>query len=151
MVDIELLEVPSETVAGVRAKVPMAQMTQFFGPAFEQVIHAVPEAGGRVSGPPFGWYHGVPTDVVDVSAGFPVAGDVHTPDGGVVIEERPGGRAVVAVHVGSYDTIEATYALVMSWMKEHGLEAREDMWEEYLSPPTGDPATWRTRIVMPVR
>ena len=71
MVDIELLEVPTETVAGVRAKVPVATMTQFFGPAFEQVIHAVPEAGGRVSGPPFGWYHGVPTDVVDVSAGVP--------------------------------------------------------------------------------
>ena len=69
-------------------------------------MHAVPEAGGQVSGPPFGWYHGVPTDVVDVSAGFPVAGDVHPTDGGVVVEERPGGRAVVAVHVGSYDTIE---------------------------------------------
>ena len=123
MVDIELLEVPSETVARVRAKVPMAQITDFFGPAFEQVMHAVPEAGGEVSGPPFGWYHGVPTDVVDVSAGFPVAGDVHLTD----------------------DTA------VMSWMKEHSLEAREDMWEEYLSPPTGDPSTWRTRIVMPVR
>ena len=77
----------------------------------------MPEAGGRVSGPPFGWYHGVPTDVVDVSAGFPVAGDVHTPEGDVVIEERPGGRAVVAVHVGPYDTIEDTYAVVMSWMQ----------------------------------
>jgi effector-binding domain-containing protein len=151
MVDIELLEVPTETVAEVRSKVPMTQMTEFFGPAFDRVMRAVPEAGGRVSGPPFGWYRGVPTDVVDVSAGFPVSGDVHVPDGGVVVEERPGGRAVVAVHVGPYDTIEVTYAAVMSWMKEHSLEAREDMWEEYLSPPTGDPSTWRTRIVMPVR
>ena len=151
MVDVELLEVPSETVARVRAKVPLPELPGFFGPAFEQVMHAVPEAGGRISGPPFGWYHGVPTDVVDVSAGFPVAGDVHVPDGGVVVEERPGGRAVVAMHVGPYDTVEATYAVAMSWMKEHGLEPREDMWEEYLTEPTGDPADWRTRIVMPVR
>ena len=76
---------------------------------------------------------------------------MHTPDGDVVVEERPGGRAVVAVHVGPYDTIEDTYAVVMSWMRQHSLEAREDMWEEYLTPPTGDPSTWRTRIVMPVR
>ena len=37
----------------------------------------VPEAGGGER-PPFGWYHGMPT-TVDVSAGFPVAGDVHGP------------------------------------------------------------------------
>lgn len=151
MVDVELVEVPSEIVARVRARVPVQDMTTFFGAAFEQVMRAVPEAGGTVSGPPFGWYHSMPTDAVDVSAGFPVAGDVHVPDGGVVVEERPGGRAAVAVHIGPYDTMEATYAEVSAWLAEHSLQPREDMWEEYLSEPTGDPATWRTRIVMPVR
>ncbi|HYN66263.1 MAG TPA: GyrI-like domain-containing protein [Ornithinibacter sp.] len=151
MVDVELVEVPSEIVARVRARVPVQDLTTFFGAAFEQVMRAVPEAGGTVSGPPFGWYHGMPTDAVDVSAGFPVAGDVHVPDGGVVVEERPGGRAVVAVHVGPYDTMEATYAVVSAWMDEHSVQPREDMWEEYLSEPTGDPSTWLTRIVMPLR
>ena len=151
MVDVELVEVPSEVVARVRARVPLQDMTTFFGAAFEQVMKAVPEAGGTISGPPFGWYHGMPTDTVAVSAGFPVAGDVHVPDGGVVVEERPGGRAAVTVHVGPYDTMEATYAVVSAWLAEHSLQAREDMWEEYLSEPTGDPSTWRTRIVMPLR
>lgn len=150
MVDVELVEVPSEVVARVRARVPLQDMTTFFGAAFEQVMSALPDAGGRVSGPPFGWYHGMPTDTVDVSAGFPVAGDVHVPDGGVVVEERPGGRAAVAVHVGPYDTIEGTYAVVSAWLAERSLHPREDMWEEYLSEPTGDPSTWRTRIVMPL-
>ena len=151
MVDVEVLDVPSETVARVRRRVPVEGMSEFFGPAFEQVMHAVPEAGGRVAGPPFGWYHGMPTDTVDVSAGFPVSGDVHVPDGGVVVEERPGGRAAVAVHVGDYDSLQETYAKVMAWMAEHSLEPRADMWEEYLSEPKGDPSTWRTRIVIPLR
>lgn len=151
MVEVELVEVPSETVARVRRKVPVQEMATFFGQAFEQVGRVVPEAGGVVSGPPFGWYHGMPTDTVDVSAGFPVRGDVHVPDGGVVVEERPGGRAAVATHVGPYDAIQGTYTDVMAWMGEQGLEPREDMWEEYLSEPTGDPATWRTRIVFPLR
>ena len=116
MVDVELVEVPSETVARVRRRVPVQGMAEFFTHAFEQVMHVLPEAGGRVSGPPFGWYHGMPTDTVDVSAGFPVAGDVHVPDGGVVVEERPGGRAAVAVHVGPYDTIQDTYGQVMAWI-----------------------------------
>lgn len=151
MVDVELVEVPPETVARVRRRVPVQEMSEFFGHAFEQVMSAVPEAGGRVSGPPFGWYHGMPTDTVDVSAGFPVAGDVHVPDGGVVVEERPGGRAAVAVHVGPYDTLQDTYGQVMAWIAGRSLEPREDMWEEYLSEPAGDPATWRTRVVVPVR
>ena len=151
MVDVELVEVPSETVARVRRKVPVEGMSEFFGQAFAQVGREVPEAGGRVSGPPFGWYHGMPTDTVDVSAGFPVAGDVHVPDGGVVVEERPGGRAAVAVHVGDYESLPRTYAEVMAWVAEHGLAPRADMWEEYLSEPAGDPAAWRTRVVVPVR
>lgn len=151
MVDVELVEVPSETVARVRRKIPVHEMPEFFGEAFEQVMKTVPEAGGAVSGPPFGWYHGKPADTVDVSAGFPVAGDVHAPDGGVVVEERPGGRAAVAVHVGPYDTLDDTYGQVMAWIAGRSLEPREDMWEEYLSEPAGDPATWRTRVVIPVR
>ena len=151
MVDVELVDVPSETVARVRHRVPVGELSEFFGTAFEQVMRAVPEAGGTVSGPPFGWYHGMPTDTVDVSAGFPVAGDLRVPDGGVVVEERPGGRAAVAVHVGPYDSIKDGYSQVMAWMTEHSLEPRDDMWEEYLSQPSSDPSTGRTRIVFPLR
>ncbi|MBP6525524.1 MAG: GyrI-like domain-containing protein [Dermatophilaceae bacterium] len=150
MVDIQLTDIPSETVALVRRVVPMGDLTTFFGEAFERVAGAVPEAGGAIAGPPFGWYHGMPGETVDVAAGFPVVGDVHTPDGGVVVTERPGGRAVVAVHVGPYDAMAVTYAEVQGWMAGRELTPRADMWEEYLSEPTGDPAGWRTRIVWPV-
>ena len=150
MVDIELTEVAAETVAMVRRVVPMGDLTTFLGEAFERVARMVPEAGGAIAGPPFGWYHGMPGETVDVAAGFPVAGDVHVPDGGVAVAERSGGREVVTVHVGPYDTMSATYAQVQAWLAEHGLTPRADMWEEYLSEPTGDPAQWRTRIVCPV-
>lgn len=150
MVEIELVDVPTETVAAMRDLVPVAELTGFFGKAFGQVAGAVPAAGGTISGPPFGWYHGMPAATVDVTAGFPVTGDLHTPDGGVLVQERPGGRAVVCVHVGPYDAVGETYAEVQAWMAERSLVPREDMWEEYLTPPEGDPATWRTRIVTPV-
>ena len=84
-------------------------------------------------------------------AGDPVAGDVHTPDGGVVLTERPGGRAFVAVHTGPYDGLATTYAEVEGYADEYGLGQREDCWEEYLTEPTGDPSTWRTRVVVPLR
>ena len=151
MVDVEVLDVPPVTVARVRRRIPLDGMQEFFGNAFEEVARAVPAAGGRISGPPFGWYHGMPTEVVDVSAGFPVAGEVHPPGWDVAVDERPGGRAAVAVHVGPYDELERTYGEVMSWLEEQALEPRDEMWEEYLSEPRGDPSTWRTRVVIPLR
>ena len=109
MVDIQLTEMPSETVALVRRVVPMEGLTTFFGEALERVAGAVPEAGGAIAGPAFGWYHGMPGETVDVAAGFPVSGDIYSPDGGVVVAERPGGQALVAMHVGSYDGLGQTW------------------------------------------
>ena len=43
MVDVELVEVPSETVARVRRRIPVEGMSEFFGHAFAQVGREVPE------------------------------------------------------------------------------------------------------------
>lgn len=150
MVDVELIEVPSEAVAMVRRLVPMEHLTTFFGEAFGRVAGAVTAGGSAISGPPFGWYHGMPGETVDVAAGFPVSGDVHAPDDGITVAERPGGRALVALHVGSYDGLAQTWAELERRAGTDGLARREDCWEEYLSDPTGDPSTWETRVVMPV-
>ena len=151
MVDVQLTTVPSETVAVVHRRVAVDRLPTFFAEAFTKVAEALVDAGGTISGPPFWWYHGMPGAEVEVSAGFPVAGDVHTPDGGVVVTERPGGRAFVAVHTGPYDGLATTYAEVEGYVDEYGLGQREDCWEEYLTEPTGDPSTWRTRVVVPLR
>ncbi len=150
MLDTELIEVPSETVAVVRSVVPMDGLTAFFGEAYGRVAGAVPAAGGSVAGPPFGWYHGMPGDTVDVAAGYPVAGDVHEPDGGVHVVERPGGQALVAVLAGSYDGLGAAWGELGRDAAVRGVQLRGDVWEEYLTEPHGDPSGWRTRLVMPL-
>lgn len=150
MSTFEIIEVPTTTVAVVRREVPLAEMTEFFGSAFEQVAQAVAAAQGAIVGPPFGWYHGLDTDPVDLSAGFPVSGVAGTPDAQVRVVRRPGGRVAVGMHVGPYDQLERTYRELESWLGEHGLSTGEEMWEEYLSLPEGDPATWQTRVVAPL-
>jgi effector-binding domain-containing protein len=151
MVDPQIVELPSETVAVVRSVVPMDALKAFFGEAYGRIAGAVPAAGGRLAGPPFAWYHGMPGDTVDVSAGFVVAGDVHEPDGGVHVVERPGGRALVAVHEGSYDGLGGTWAELASAAVARGWQGRDDFWEEYLTEPTGDDSALRTRLVLPLR
>ena len=148
MTQFSVEEVPATVVATIRRRVPVDDLPSFFQAAYGQLMAAVTQAGGSMGGPPFGWYHGVPTDLVDVSAGFPMAGDVHTPEGGVLIYERPAGRAVVGLHIGPYETLPSTYAALEKFAAEQGVVPFGEMWEEYLTEPSGDPSTWQTRVVL---
>jgi effector-binding domain-containing protein len=149
----EVIDVGAQRVAIVRRMVALDQLPSFYDEAYGALFEAVTSAGGTPTGAAFGWYHGGPSETVDVAAGFPVAGlDVGPLEGDVEVVDRPGGRAVAGLHVGPYDRLAETYGHVEQWIDEQGLQARDDMWEEYLTQPTPDtdPATLETRIVFPL-
>ena len=146
MPEFALEEVPATTVATMRRTIPVERLRTFVGVASDHVAAAVEDAGGR-TGPPFAWYHGMPDETVDVSAGVEVVGDVHPTEGGVSLVERPGGRAAVAVHTGSHESLAQTWRRLLGWLGEQGLSPGREGWEEYLTPPEGDPSRWRTRVV----
>lgn len=93
----------------------------------------------------------MPTDVVDVEAGFPASEPIE-PSGAVVPGVLPGGRVAEAIHVGSYDALQEAYAEVQRYFREQNLTPGDVMWESYLSDPGSepDPARWRTQICWPV-
>lgn len=139
------------TAAVVRETVPMGELTGFFDRAFRAVMEVAVAQEVAVTGPPFAAYHGMPGQSVDVSGGFPTATPV-TPAGGVTAMTLPGGRAVQLMHAGSYDTLEESYGLLMTWMEHRGLARAPLMWETYLTEPTpdGDPAANLTLITWPI-
>lgn len=148
----EIVELEPQEAIAVRGDVAIADLPAFFKRAFHEAAKAANASGVAIVGPPFSFYPEMPTQTaVAVEAGFPVSapaeghGDAHR----LVL---PGGRAVQAMHVGPYDTLERTYTVVRSWIAERGLQQAGGMWECYLSDPEveRDPATWRTRIVCPV-
>jgi effector-binding domain-containing protein len=151
MTEFEIVEVEPQQAAVIRAEVPMAELPSVFDRGFHAVMAAVAEQGLAVTGPPFGFYPSLPGDTVEVAVGFPVSGPV-APAGEVTGMELPGGRAVQAVHVGPYDTLERTYGELMAWVQGQGLRLATGMWESYLSDPAAepDPATWRTQITWPL-
>ena len=149
--DIERVQLEPKIVAGVKETVPMSELTDFFGRAFATTASALAQQGAFPAGAPIALYHGTPTTTVNVTAGFPVAQPV-TPDGGIVTTTLPGGPAVQAMHIGSYDNLEKTYSAVTGWLADQGLRPGSDMWEEYLVGPDSepDPSRWQTRIVWPL-
>lgn len=141
---------PQEAIV-VRGDVRIADLPSFFARAFHEAAEAADAAGVEVVGPPFAFYPEAPTETVAVEVGFPVSAPARA-RGNAHPFVLPGGRAVQAVHIGPYDTMEKTYTELRAWMAQHGLEPAVGMWECYLSDPQveRDPATWRTRIVWPL-
>jgi effector-binding domain-containing protein len=148
---IRLVQRTEQPTAVVREKVPMNGLPEFFGRAYGAVMAAAQQQGVQLAGPPFGRYLGMPTDTVDVEAGFPVSAPF-TASAGVVAGTLPACRAFEATHTGPYDTLTTTYDAIQARMKEEGFRPADSMWEYYLSDPATepDPATWKTLVVWPV-
>ena len=136
--------------AVVRETVPMSALTEFFGRAFAAAMAAAAAQGRHIVGPPFGVYFGMPTDTVDVAAGFPVDAPIAAADG-VTPYRLPGGDAVELLHHGPYDAMSESYDRLLAWMGEHELTAAQVMWESYLNEPQAEhPQATRTLLTWPV-
>ena len=146
-----MIKTSEQPTAVLRERVPMANLTEFFGRAFGAVRAAAQAQHASPTGPPFALYHGMPTDTVDVEAGFPVTPGFSAA-GDVISGLLPGADAFEAVHKGPYDTLERTYALILERMSAEGMTPSDTMWEFYLSDPERepDPGKWQTRVVWPV-
>ncbi|MET1153791.1 GyrI-like domain-containing protein [Arthrobacter sp.] len=151
--EIKSTQLQEQPTVVLHETVPMNELREFFGRAYQSVMGATEQQHVQVAGPPFAMYRGKPTDVVDVEAGFPVAAPFPGgEEGGVTAGSLPAGRAFEAMHVGPYETLPETYRAIMGKMQAEGLTPGSAMWEYYLSDPGAepDPAAWKTLIVWPV-
>lgn len=146
----EIVTLEPRPVALLRETVAMSELTDYFTRAFTTVAGTVARQGAAIIGPPVGVYYGMPTETVDVGAGFPTDRPV-SPTDGVTAEVLPGGRVAQIMHAGSYDEMESTYGRLTEWLAAQGLAPGPVMWESYLTEydPAAPDAT-RTLIDWPI-
>lgn len=146
----EIVTLQPSPAALMRETVRLDALAPFFERAFTTVAGTVGRQGGTLTGAPIAVYYGMPSETVDVGAGFPTAGPI-TPDAGVVAETLPGGRAVQLLHEGPYEQLESTYGRLMGWLAGEQLTPGPVMWECYLNEPDpAAPEATRTLIVWPL-
>lgn len=146
-----MVHCPEQPTAALRESVAMDALTEFFSRAFATVAAEPQKQNVQLAGPPFALYRGMPTQTVDVEAGFSISGefsDTKTVVGGAL----PDTDAFEAIHPGPYDTLDRTYTAIREGMKSAGRTPSDTMWEFYLNGPSTepDPLKWQTRIVWPV-
>lgn len=144
----EIVQLERKRAAVMHVVGQPAEIPRLLGEAFEATMQQVSISGGQVVGPPFARYGGFGPQI-DAEVGFPYAGALVETDR-VHDVELPGGRAVLATHVGPYADIGAAWARIQAWIGEQGLEPASAPWESYLTGPD-DPGQPVTQIVFPVR
>jgi effector-binding domain-containing protein len=113
----EIVTLTRMTVALLRETVRMNAMTEYFDRAFRTFGAVIGICCAPITGPPLGVYYGMPTDTIDVGAGFPTGRLAPAADG-VTGETLSGGRAARILHVGSYDALQQTYSRLGTWVTE---------------------------------
>lgn len=138
-------------LAAIRTTIAIEEITALFDRAFHTVMTAIQHQGVHPVGPPVGVYYGMPSETVDLAAGFPVSAAI-LPDGDVRPVELPGGRVAEMLHRGTYDSMAASYQRLEDWMRAEGLTAAPMVWETYLTEPSpgGDPDATLTLITWPL-
>lgn len=149
--EISLIDVEERPTVGVRRTVRMAELSEFLSEAFDVVAAEVGRTGARLAGAPYARYRGMPSEVVDVEAGFPLT-EPWRHGGDLVAGSLPAARVIEAVHHGGYEELRGAYTAIEAWAVEHRVGTQDDMWELYEAGPQSDPdpQTWRTRIVWPI-
>ncbi len=117
---------------------------------------ALGAAGVAPIGPPFTRYHDeefTPTDI-DVEVAIPVmptvTDPVDTPSGRtLVVADIPGGEMAVVLHEGPFETLDASYTAIGTWIAESGYHIAGAPQEAYLREPT-DEAPPLTEIRFPI-
>jgi effector-binding domain-containing protein len=142
---IQVSERREEPAAVVRGHVAVADLPDFLGGAFGEVMAQLGTQQLAAAGPPFARYR--PRDGgFDVEAGFPSTGPVSAA-GRVVSGVLPGGAVATTVHRGDYGELGQTYSEIEKWLPAHGYTRTGTPWESYLDGP--DVPEPRTQVSFP--
>jgi effector-binding domain-containing protein len=147
---IELTQLRAQSTASVRETVRRDDLTDALGRMYQEVSAALARQGVPAGGPRFARYHSF-GETMDLEAGMHVSVPIR-PEGKVVPGSLPAGPAARTVHVGSYETLEDTYAAIAAWQERGGRSPSGGPWEVYLTDPSSepDPARWRTEVLWPL-
>jgi len=143
----QVVELEPRRAAAVRIAAPAAQLPTLLPKAFEETMAQIAASGAQLAGPPFARYLGFGVEV-EADVGFPYTGTLERSER-VRDVRLPGGRAVLATHVGAYDEIASAWAAIKAWIDERELEPTSAPWESYLTGPD-DPGLPVTQIVFPI-
>jgi effector-binding domain-containing protein len=146
-----ILNTTAQATAVIRLTIPMKDMVTHMDPAVQELLKVLREQGITITGAMFSYHFRRPTETFDFEVGFPVDREVR-PSGRVKPSSLPARRVARTVYSGPYEGLASGWGELGGWMREQGVSAAEDLWEQYqVGPEKGSDATkWRTELTSPL-
>ncbi len=151
--EIEIKEVTAQPVLSVRARVPLADISEFLGGAFGEMFPYLFQMGARPAGPPLTIYYDPEFSAAGMDMEVCVPVDrVLEPSGRVGSRVLEGGRMASIMHAGPYEEVGRAYEALGAYLADQGLEGAGPPREIYVVGPEAgrDPAEYRTEVMWPV-
>ena len=151
MDDYEFRDVPEQDIAAIRLTSSMDAIGESMSQAFPKIYDTVTKAGAVPAGPPLTRYFSFGGPVIEYECAIPLQAPF-AGEGDVQPGKLGGCEAAVAIHMGPYDTIGATWESLTAWAQEQGRTPSGPGWEYYLTDPSAepDPSKWVTEVYVPV-
>jgi DNA-binding transcriptional MerR regulator/effector-binding domain-containing protein len=150
---IEHRSVQGTTVLAITDVIERADLGDWWAAGLAALREAATGAGLAVTGPAGGLFDdSLFTDERGECSVFLPVADAPPAAGGARRRELPATDYAIAVHRGSHEDADRTYAALGSYVAEHGLGGDGPVREHYLvgRGDTEDVATWRTEICWPL-
>lgn len=143
--EVEEKTVDAILVAGIRIKGKYSDCGRGFGQIGKQL-------GRHICGKPFLLHYD--TEFKELDADFEACMPIRkgTSKEGISVRELEGGRCVALIHKGPYEELGRSYAKILSYIKQKGMEIKMPTREVYIKGPgmifKGNPKNYLTEIQM---
>lgn len=151
--EVVIKKVEPVQVVLLRRKIPTPeQVSEYVGPAFNEVMDYVTRQGGKFAGPAIAiWYDwSYPEGNIEFGAAWPVSEKLPSTDQ-IKLEQLPAETMACTIHRGSFDLFQQAYKELFGWVEANGYSINGANREVYLQyDPNADPSTYVTELQLPV-
>ena len=144
---------PQIAVAIKRTAVTMDDIPEIIGEICPKLLAYIGEQGKEITGAPYLAYMNANEDYskFDIEWGFPIAEPISV-SGEMYMSKTYEGKAITAIHKGSYSTMDETYTLIMDYASANELESTGVTYDYYFNDPDETPESeLLTQVVFPIR
>ena len=120
---------------------------------YQKLWAYVAQCGKQMAGVPYCKYTNPSEDFMtfDIELGIPVSEPLPEEDG-IYMSTTCAGKAIAAMHKGSYKDIEKTYAPMMQYLAENNLQSTGVYYDYYLNNPADTPESdLLTKVIFPIK
>lgn len=130
----EVIQRAAQPTLAIRTITSGAELKSLYASTYQRITQYLGELGTFPSGPPFGMYHNMDMQRLDVEIGFPVAQKA-LGRGDIKASELPAGKYASCVFTGPYDKVSAGWETLMGWVGAHHHQPVGPYLEVYLNDP----------------